>query len=239
MDALLGRSLLIYHIQDWEHFVKLSKKFDKKYKTKTMLFYMHLQEIAHTYSTWNADSINLEWERQIGIIFENSNVRHSSSMMKSEFTHLNNIVSFANSFKQFGFNIVHPIHIHYYPEQSIIHPGNKRIRILYEHYKKPVPVVITDYTRTHKNKGFGTYKFENKNLYYEMVETHHTDKQNRYPMYKELNSAPEGFFNDTSFGKNDHLRSPRIFEYRKNTVFCNHHPILEKVNNKWQTILTM
>ena len=230
--------LEIHKLKNWKHFLNLSNCFDEQYNTRTMSCYMSIQQIAEIYSDWNAHTIDKEWQRNIETIFSNTDTRNSNEMQQSEFTHLNNIVSFNNSFKQYNeIKIVHPIHVHIYPERPVVHPGNKRIRILYHHYKESISVIITDYTKTHKDLGHKKYKFAGQNLYYEFKTEHFSDKQKRYSMYKEVNANASNFL-DSSFGKKDRLTKPRIFKYKNNTVTCNNVPILTKVNGKWQTILT-
>ena len=228
----------VHKLKNWKHFLQLSNDFDDQYNTRTMSAYMSLQKIAEIYSDWTPHTINKEWQRNIDTIFANTDTRYSNEMEQSEFTHLNNIVSFNNSFKQFkDIKIIHPIHIHVYPDRSVVHPGNKRIRILYHHYKELISVIVTDYTKSHENIGHKKYKFAGQNLYYEFKAEHFSDKQKRYPMYKEVNANASNF-HDSSFGKKDRLNKPRVFKYKNNTVTCNSVPILTKANGKWQTILT-
>lgn len=226
----------IKEIRDCDQFRKISKDFDNRFNTTTMLFYSTLQDVAHKYTNWNRDTLNRDWEQTVGKVFRKSKIRNSNEMTSSEFTYLNNIVTFANSFKQFGFNIEHPIHIHYWQDRPVLHPGNKRIKILYQHYLLPIPVVITDYTNTHKDLGIDYYNFVNKNLFYWITDNHFSDPQKQYPMYKELNAHPH-HFNDSSFGRNDRLVHPRVFELKNNTVLCDDKCILKKVNNTWTTDL--
>ena len=228
----------IIPIADWEHFVHLSLEFDRKNQTQTMLCYMTIPEVAEKYTHWSRKSINAEWERNISSTFGEKNIRTSDEMAVHEFTHFNNIVTFNNSFKQFGFDVLHPIHVHYSKEYSCAHPGNKRIRILYDHYKEKVPVVITDYDQHHKNLGFAKYNFSGKSLYYSFSDEHFLKKHLNYSMLKEVNAMQQGYFNDTSFGKTNHLRELRTFEYKNDKIYCNGKSILEKENGTWMTVLS-
>jgi hypothetical protein len=232
------KDIVRYYIDDFKHFKKLSKQFDKSYKCSTYLTYMTLDQVRLQYTRHSVSHIQKLWQKRIDKIFQHNDVRIGSQMPTEEFTYLNNIVSFNESFKQFGFKIVHPLHVIVMNHKSLVHPGNKRIEILYEHYLDPVPVVITDYTNTIKIPGkMQKYDFQDKRLYYEFRKHTWYDPFNSVPVYKEINSAQQGFFNDHSFSKMDHLNEERIFTYRYNTVLCNDQPILKKVKEKWQTII--
>ena len=226
----------IKEIRDWDQFCKISKDFDNQFNTTTMLFYSTLQDIAHKYTNWNKDTISHYWKQTVEKVFRKSKIRNSNEMTPTEFSSVNNIATFANSFKQFGFNVEHPIHIHYWKDRPVLHPGNKRIKILYQHYLLPVPVVITDYTNTHKDLGIDDYNFVDKNLFYWITDNHFSDPDKRYTMYKEVNAYSHHFI-DSSFGRSERLEHHRVFELKNNTVLCDNKCILKKVNNTWTTDL--
>ena len=222
----------VIHIKDYEHFITLSLDFDKQHNTRTMLSHMTLQEIAEKYSHWNAKTINAEWERNVAAAFGNKNVRNSNEMHISDFTHFNNIVTFRNSFEQFGFRVLNPLHVHYSKDYCTAHPGNKRIRILYDVYKEKIPVIITDYSRTHPKLGFAKYNFPRQRLYYNFSKNHFLKEKIDCAMIKEVLSKDDEFL-DNSFSKANHLKEQRIFEYKKDKVYCNNTCILSKENGVW------
>ena len=225
-------------LENWDHFVHLSKKFDQKFKTRTMLYYLTLDEIRHTYTNFTDEQCHIQWQIVIDEVFANSNTRISTDMVDREFTHFNNIVSYANSFKQYGKKIIHPVHVSIFKHGAYLHPGNKRVKFLHYHIFDKVPVIITDYTRKHENKGIQNYKFESKWLYYDFFSISHGDKLKQYPAYKEVNAWASKIFEDKSFGRKEYLDEVRQFEYKNDKVYCNDKLILAKGRTgRWQTYL--
>lgn len=226
----------IVHIKNQEHFIVLSLDFDKKYNTRTMLTHMTIKEIAENYSHWNTNTINAEWERNVAAAFGKNNIRYSNEMDISEFTHFNNIVTFRNSFKQFGLRVLNPIHIHYSANYSAAHPGNKRIRLLYDVYKEKIPVIITDYSKTHPKLGFDKFNFSGQKLYYNFSKNHFLKNKFNCEMIKEV-LPTDNEFEDNSFSKANRLKTVRTFEYKNNKVYCDNYCILSKENGLWKTNL--
>ena len=228
-------------LENWDHFVDLSKKFDQKFKTQTMLYYLTLDEIRHTYTDYTDDKCHRIWQNVVDEVFENSNVRKSTEMSNSEFTKFNNIVSYANSFKQFGRKIIHPVHVSIFNfGRCYLHPGNKRVQYLHYHIHDKIPVIVTDYTKNHVYKGMENYRFEGKGLYYIFQSWSWGDKEKQYPAYKEVNAWVGKIFKDRSFGQTEHLDELRQFEYKDDKVYCNDKLILAKDRNGfWRTHLPM
>ena len=68
-------------LENWDHFVHLSKKFDQKFKTRTMLYYLTLDEIRHTYTNFTDEQCHIQWQIVIDEVFANSNTRISTDMV--------------------------------------------------------------------------------------------------------------------------------------------------------------
>jgi len=230
-------------LENWDHFVELSKEFDQKFKTRTMLYYLTLDEIRHMYTDYTDDKLERLWQEVVNNVFRNSNIRTSTEMKNSEFTKFNNIVSYANSFKQYGRKIIHPVHVSIFNfGRCYLHPGNKRVQYLHYHIHEKIPVIVTDYTKNHVYKGLEKYKFEGKGLYYTFTSESHGDQEKQYKAYKEVNAWVGKIFKDRSFGQIEHLDDGdvRQFEYKNDKVYYNDKLILAKGRTgRWQTYLPM
>ena len=152
------------------------------------------------------------------------------------FVHFNNLITFANSFKQFGPRVMDPICINVFRHKVVPHPGNKRLRILAPYLKEPVPVMINDYRRKLDPIPLQSFDFDPKHHEYWFSETHFADR--REPMYKEIQSNMLRY-DDSSFSFKDRLEGERIFKVHDNAVTCNDEVIMERKNQEWQMTLLM
>jgi len=216
----------IVKIENWDHFCKLSDKFDKEYTTKTYFYYETLQNVIDTYLP-NYQNHKEYWDYTI---------EKAKTDEWYGFVHFNNLMTFANSFQQFGPRVMDPICISLFRDKTVPHPGNKRLRILAPYLKRPVPVMITDYRRKLDPIPLQSFDFDPRHHEYWFGATHFADKHEL--KYKEIQSNMLRY-NDPSFSFKDRLKGERIFKVHDDVVTCNDVVIMERKNEEWQMTILM
>jgi len=231
-----GKNQKSIPIQNWDHFFELSKTFDKENKTYTSLVWMTLPEIVLKFfpTIYSDNALKNVWNWRVRTAFAESNTFTSEQEDNyyGRFTDFNNIVTFKNNFKQHGFKVLHPLHLHIMHKGNIMHPGGKRIELLKNIYKDPVPLVITDYTRQHR-LGIAKYNF-NPTLLHFTIEDYVKDTHNQYKMYKEVHAKDEILFNDYSYCAAYELNELRTFKCKKGKVTCNGEVLMYKDHKDWR-----
>lgn len=224
-------------IQNWDHFFLLAKDFNRRFKTKTYLIYDTIDNIAKKYNLIDYNNMHFYWKEQVDSAFTKSN-RFSSNKIdwNPDFYWLNNLVSFKKSFEQCGFTVLNPVCLHYTTKKHFVHPGQFRFHLLYKTYKKKIPLIITDYTKSLPSLGIAKYNFNSKYHYYREVANHWLDKHNQYDFYQEVYSTDQNLL-DNSFGKLEKLNEIRTFEKKGNNIYCNETLIMHCINGIWMPYL--
>lgn len=221
-------------IENWDHFVNLTKDFNKKNKTATYLLFDTIDSINKKYQIIDVENLHFYYKSLIDNAFAKSDKFASSDISQNNsFYFLNNIVTFKKSFQQFGYQILNPINIHYTEKKIFVHPGQFRINLLAKHYSKKIPFIITDYTQTLPRLGLAKFNFNPNFHRYRLINNHWLDKFNQHKLYQEVYSNDNNFL-DKSFGHLDKLNEHREFVKIKNNIYCNGELILFFDNNIWQ-----
>jgi len=235
-------------IEDYDHFVRLTKKFDKDWDTTTYILQETLNDISNL--IWKYD-VSATLDNQIKYCFGDKKVlwTNNKDIDSDRMVKMISFKSMIDSLKKEK-RFVNPICCNYFDTKEFsIHPGGTRM-IFKDIVKEPVTLIITDYSGILKNDypglqfiPYNRRRFDTTKLEFMTADNSDGNPRgftsacgNKMYKYKELKTI------DTTLGMyengNPHtLPEPIKLELKKNSVYVGNQRIIIKENNSWRFVI--
>lgn len=228
----------IIKLNNYSHFINLTKEFDSVHNTNTYITKLTLEDTNDIFFKKNIqDTLN----GHIQSVFKHSTLVYSNNATidTDSIVKLYSFFRILDDLKK-GRKLIHPLNVHYFKNKKVaLHPGHTRLSFLGQ-YADKVDVIITDYSNTlisdFNNISFNdisTAEFNCNDLYFlsSTAITHPRSIRNAAEqeiVYKECINIK-----NNSWALTLELDPIVKFELKNKAVYVNDSCVLYKRKTKW------
>lgn len=136
----------IIKLNDYSHFMNLTREFDSAHNTNTYIAKLTLED---TNDIFFKKDIQDTFAGHIQSVFKHSTLVYSNNTA-IDTDSIVKLYSFSRILADLkkGYKLIHPLNVHYFKNKKVaLHPGHTRLSFL-GYYPDKVDVIITDYSNT-------------------------------------------------------------------------------------------